>query len=144
MDQINCQPSLLFLSLIVSQHQQLCIELEPRQIQNAFLVISNFLNTKSLTFCLCTHCCLELKSQVEIAQHSSEQQAAALVEKERDAVRRVQAAREEEWTKIHALENDKYDSKQFQTDLVIPLNFNLCKLIYLALVNCHSGNEFHT
>lgn len=44
---------------------------------------------------------------MEVAQQSAEQQAAALVEKERDAVRRVQAAHEEEWVKIHALENEK-------------------------------------
>jgi hypothetical protein len=49
----------------------------------------------------------ELKTQLEIAQHNCDEQAQNLVEKEREAVRRVQAAHEEEWVKIHALENEK-------------------------------------
>ena len=49
----------------------------------------------------------ELQSQLEIVQHSVEQQAAQLADKEREAVRRVQAAREEEWAKLHTVENEK-------------------------------------
>ena len=49
----------------------------------------------------------ELKTQLDIAKHSQDQQAHALVEKEREAVKRVQAAREEEWQKLHKVEHEK-------------------------------------
>jgi hypothetical protein len=44
---------------------------------------------------------------LEINKHKVDQQARALVEKERDAVRRVQAAREEEFIKLTKVENEK-------------------------------------
>ena len=40
-------------------------------------------------------------------KHTMDQQAEALVEKEREAVKRVEAAREEEWQKLHAVESEK-------------------------------------
>ena len=46
-------------------------------------------------------------NQLEIIKHTTDQQNAALVEKEREAVRRVQAAREEEWQKLHKTETEK-------------------------------------
>ena len=49
----------------------------------------------------------ELKTQLDLAQHNIDQQAATLVEKERESVKRVQAAREEEWTKLQKLETEK-------------------------------------
>lgn len=51
----------------------------------------------------------ELKNQVEIGKVSLDHQAESLVEKEREAVRRVQAAREEEWQKLHAVQNEKLE-----------------------------------
>ena len=45
--------------------------------------------------------------KLDIAKHTIQQQDQALVEKEREAVRRVQAAREEEFTKFAKVENDK-------------------------------------
>ena len=53
-------------------------------------------------------CITDLKSQIDIGKHSVSQQALALVEKERESVKRVQAAREEEWHKLHAIENEKW------------------------------------
>ena len=44
---------------------------------------------------------------IDIAKHTIQQQDQALVEKEREAVRRVQAAREEEFIKFAKVENDK-------------------------------------
>ena len=44
---------------------------------------------------------------IDIAKHTIQQQDQALVEKEREAVRRIQAAREEEFTKFAKVENDK-------------------------------------
>ena len=54
------------------------------------------------------HICLsDLNVKLDIAKHTIQQQDQALVEKEREAVRRVQAAREEEFTKFAKVENDK-------------------------------------
>ncbi|CAH1784057.1 unnamed protein product [Owenia fusiformis] len=57
--------------------------------------------------------CEGLRTQLEILQHSVDQQANALVEKERECVRKVQAAREEEWQKTNKIENEKleYETK---------------------------------
>lgn len=49
----------------------------------------------------------DLQTKLEISKHKSDQQARALVEKERDAVRRVQAAREEEFVKLTKVESEK-------------------------------------
>nr|XP_022301785.1 centrosomal protein of 83 kDa-like isoform X1 [Crassostrea virginica] len=49
----------------------------------------------------------DLQTKLEINQHKIDQQARALVEKERDAVRRVQAAREEEFVKLTKVEAEK-------------------------------------
>lgn len=51
----------------------------------------------------------EVRSQMEIAKHSCDMQSNTLVEKERETVRRIEAAREEEWKKIHTLENEKME-----------------------------------
>ena len=50
---------------------------------------------------------VELKSQLEISQHMLDQQSSLVAEKERECVKRVQAAREEEWNKLHQVENEK-------------------------------------
>ena len=50
---------------------------------------------------------LELKSQVEIITDSLTKQKSLLVEKERESVKKVQSAREEEWQKQHQVENEK-------------------------------------
>ncbi|XP_062569584.1 centrosomal protein of 83 kDa-like isoform X2 [Saccostrea cucullata] len=49
----------------------------------------------------------DLQTKLEINKHTIDQQARALVEKERDAVRRVQAAREEEFVKLTGVESEK-------------------------------------
>ncbi len=49
----------------------------------------------------------EMKSQLDIAQHQINRQSTSLVEKERECVKRVQAAHEEEWQKLHVIENEK-------------------------------------
>ncbi|XP_061187305.1 centrosomal protein of 83 kDa-like [Saccostrea echinata] len=49
----------------------------------------------------------DLQTKLEINKHTIDQQARALVEKERDAVRRVQAAREEEFVKLTSVESEK-------------------------------------
>ena len=50
---------------------------------------------------------VELKSQLEISQHTLDQQSGLVAEKERECVKRVQGAREEEWNKLHQVENEK-------------------------------------
>ncbi len=50
---------------------------------------------------------IELTAQLELSQHAVEQQAGLAAEKERDAVKRVQAAREEEWARLNQVETDK-------------------------------------
>lgn len=49
----------------------------------------------------------DMQTKIEISEHKIEQQSLALEEKEREAVRRVQAAREEEFTKFTQAENEK-------------------------------------
>lgn len=51
----------------------------------------------------------DIQSQLEVAQHSNSQQAAALVDKERECVQRVQAAREDEWEKMNKVETEKLE-----------------------------------
>ena len=56
-----------------------------------------------------TLCCLavaDLRTQVEIAEHKVKQLQTALEDKEREAVQRVTAAREEEFAKIAKVENE--------------------------------------
>ena len=50
----------------------------------------------------------DLNVKLDISKHTIQQQDQALVEKEREAVRRVQAAREEEFEKFAKVENEKY------------------------------------
>jgi coiled-coil domain-containing protein 41 len=50
---------------------------------------------------------LDLKAQLDILKHTIDQQGELLVDKERELVKRVQAAREEEWQKLHAIESEK-------------------------------------
>ena len=50
---------------------------------------------------------VEFKSQLEISQHKLDQQSSLVAEKERECVKRVQAAREEEWNKLHQVETEK-------------------------------------
>ena len=45
--------------------------------------------------------------KLDITKHTVQQQDQNLVEKEREAVRRVQAAREEEFAKFAKVENEK-------------------------------------
>jgi hypothetical protein len=45
--------------------------------------------------------------KLDITKHAVHQQDQALVDKERDCVRRVQAAREEEFEKFAKVENEK-------------------------------------
>jgi len=66
----------------------------------------------------------ELNSQIDILKHSLDQQAASLVEKEREAVKRVQAAREEEWQKLHQTENEKYSGTPPKGHLINQDNLN--------------------
>ena len=49
----------------------------------------------------------DVLAQIDILKHTIDQQAALLVDKEREAVKRVQASREEEWVKLHKVENEK-------------------------------------
>ena len=56
-----------------------------------------------ILYCILT----ELKSQLEIAQHTLDQQSVLVADKEREGVKRVQAAREEEWAKLHTVQNEK-------------------------------------
>lgn len=49
----------------------------------------------------------DLQTKIEIFKHTADQQSRALADKERDAVRRVQAAREEEFVKFAKLESEK-------------------------------------
>ena len=49
----------------------------------------------------------DLKSNIDILKHQLSKQEDALVDKERESARRVQAAREEEWKKLSAVESDK-------------------------------------
>ncbi|XP_071082118.1 centrosomal protein of 83 kDa-like [Haliotis cracherodii] len=51
----------------------------------------------------------DMQTNIEISEHKIEQQSLALEEKEREAVRRVQAAREEEFTKFTQAENEKLE-----------------------------------
>ena len=53
----------------------------------------------------------DLNVKLDISKHTIQQQDQALVEKEREAVRRVQAAREEEFEKFAKVENEKYGYK---------------------------------
>ncbi len=47
-------------------------------------------------------------SELEITKHSLDQQNNVIIEKEREAVKRVQSAREEEWKKLHTIQDEKY------------------------------------
>ena len=49
----------------------------------------------------------DLQVKIDITKHAVQQQDQALVDKERDCVRRVQAAREEEFEKYAKVENEK-------------------------------------
>ena len=49
----------------------------------------------------------DLQTKLEISNHSIEQQNKGLADKEREAVRRVQAAREEEFQKYTQIETEK-------------------------------------
>ena len=49
----------------------------------------------------------ELMSELEITKHTMEQQSNVILEKEREAVKRVQSAREEEWKKLHTIQDEK-------------------------------------
>ena len=49
----------------------------------------------------------DLKAKIDILKHSMVKQEQCLSDKERELARRVQAAREEEWNKLHAVEADK-------------------------------------
>ena len=49
----------------------------------------------------------DLQSQLVMCKYTVEQQAASLLEKEREAVKRVQTAREEEWEKLTKVEDEK-------------------------------------
>lgn len=49
----------------------------------------------------------DLQTKLEIFKHTSDQQSRSLTDKEREAVRRVQAAREEEFIKYAKLESEK-------------------------------------
>lgn len=51
----------------------------------------------------------DVQSALELSKHSLEQQAASLVEKERETVRRVQIAREEEWEKLTKVEDERLE-----------------------------------
>lgn len=51
----------------------------------------------------------DLNVKLDISKHTIQQQDQALVEKEREAVRRVQAAREEEFEKFAKVENEKLE-----------------------------------
>ncbi|XP_064633317.1 centrosomal protein of 83 kDa-like [Lineus longissimus] len=51
----------------------------------------------------------DLQSQLEIAKHTLQQQSNSLVEKERDCVKKIQVAREEEWSKMTKIENEKLE-----------------------------------
>lgn len=55
------------------------------------------------------HFLTDYKSKVEVLQRSVDLQTNAITEKEKDIARRVQAAREEEWSKITQLEGDKLE-----------------------------------
>lgn len=50
----------------------------------------------------------ELKTQVEISQHEADSKTQLIVEKEREIVRRVQSAREEEWKKLNEIDNERF------------------------------------
>ena len=49
----------------------------------------------------------DLNVKLDICKHTIQQQDQTLVEKERECVRRVQAAREEEFEKLAKVENEK-------------------------------------
>jgi len=49
----------------------------------------------------------DLQVKLEISKHAIQQQDQALSDKERDCVRRVQAAHEEEFEKLAKVENEK-------------------------------------
>ena len=49
----------------------------------------------------------DLKSNIEVLKHQLSKQDDALADKEREIGRRVQAAREEEWRKLSAVETEK-------------------------------------
>ena len=49
----------------------------------------------------------DLNVKLDISKHTIQQQDQSLVEKERECVRRVQAAREEEFEKLAKVENEK-------------------------------------
>ena len=77
-----------------------------------------FLTLHGLKFCILSthgwcssfislHSLSDLRAQIEVLKLSVEKEQESVVEKERECVRRVQTAREEEWTKIHTLETDK-------------------------------------
>ncbi|KAL3851728.1 hypothetical protein ACJMK2_015449 [Sinanodonta woodiana] len=51
----------------------------------------------------------DLRTKLDITKHNIQQQEQMLVEKEREAVRRVQAAREEEFAKFSEVENEKLE-----------------------------------
>ncbi|KAJ8306115.1 hypothetical protein KUTeg_016660 [Tegillarca granosa] len=51
----------------------------------------------------------DMQTKLEISKHTIDQQSRALSEKERDVVRRVQAAREEEFIKLAKVENEKLE-----------------------------------
>ena len=49
----------------------------------------------------------DLNVKLDISKHTIQQQDQTMVEKERECVRRVQAAREEEFEKLAKVENEK-------------------------------------
>ncbi|CAD5124892.1 DgyrCDS13144 [Dimorphilus gyrociliatus] len=56
----------------------------------------------------------ELKTQLEISQHEADSKTQLIVDKEREIVKRVQAAREEEWKKLNEIDNERL---QYETKL---------------------------
>ena len=51
--------------------------------------------------------CLDCLSEVDVLKHTVSQLEQAIVDKERDIQRKVQAVREEEWQKLHKLDSEK-------------------------------------
>ena len=47
------------------------------------------------------------KTQLEVLEHSLTQHKGLLFEKERDTLKQIEAAREEDWTKLSAVEQEK-------------------------------------
>ncbi|XP_013415985.1 centrosomal protein of 83 kDa-like [Lingula anatina] len=51
----------------------------------------------------------DLQAQIDVTKHSMEQQAAAILEKERECAKKVQSAREEEWERTNKLETERLE-----------------------------------